>query len=87
MTHEHEKLVEIVRSAVADCDLSAPDTEDIARAALSAIYEAMKEPTPEMVDAMRSYRRERVHMPIDRIYGELGAAMLAASPLNGGRDA
>lgn len=65
-----------------------------ARAALAAVYEAIKEPTPEMVEAMReAWRNTRVSgtsgMTIDaqmkadyaKEYAS-GLAMLAASPLN-----
>jgi len=98
MTHEHEKLVEIVARKLAFCDgftASEPLREYHllrARVAISAIYKAMKEPTPEMLESGRkAWKKPRLHVShtmSDEFMtcGVIFAAMLAASALNGGRD-
>ncbi len=54
--------------------------EKRARAALAAVYEAMKEPTPEMVRA--AMRRNRMDDPFASADVTAYRAMIAASPLN-----
>jgi len=81
----HEQLVEIVAKAMAKEDpfvmqmMTREEAHELASAALSAIYKAMKEPTPEMVEAGWIDKED-----VDP--GEIFNAMLSASPLNGGRD-
>jgi hypothetical protein len=65
------------------------DDVPLARAAISAIYVAMKEPTSAMIRDGVSYRLSTSiggdnRWPEDT--AKLYSAMLAASPLNGGRD-
>jgi hypothetical protein len=107
MTHEHEKLVEIVAWEIckgrngANClpwarlpaSHKAPYLTD-ARAAISAIYVAMKDPTPEMCNAaidthpfeLGDISPIGLRMSPQSMFAAAFSAMLAASPLNGGRD-
>jgi len=81
---EHEQLVERVRAVVGDGCYGLNESEcrtrcecrDIARAAISTIAEALREPTEKMERA--GWEVEELVTP-DRTW----AAMLSASPLNG----
>lgn len=76
----HEDLVDRVARAIWEAN---GDERDVATAALAAVYEAIKEPTPEMVEAVKLWSARKYgheYGLADQVASY--TAQITASPLN-----
>lgn len=78
----HEELVEKVAVAISGAPFPTNASRRKARAAIAAVYEAMKEPSHETLGIIHDVMFEDTYTAATALIGAGYDAMLAASPMN-----